>query len=102
MSETFSPGGSGEEIVPDTSSKFLAPFPASQCSSWIVVLIIECLAVVVLKINFITIIAFVKQRQLQRRGLYLIIYLEMYLLVGAVSGPLQIERIGGDFCELSK
>ena len=79
-----------------TGDEFL---PASQCIPWIVVLIIECLAIVVL--NIITIIVFVKQRQLQRRGLYLITHLAIVdLLVGAVSGPLQIERMGGDFCGL--
>ena len=38
--------------------------PASQCIPWLVVFIAECLAIVIL--NIITIIVFVKQRQLQR------------------------------------
>ena len=66
-------------------------YSASQCIPWLVVLIIECLAIVIL--NIITIAVFVKKkRQLQRRSTYLIIHLAIVdLLVGAVSGPLQIE-----------
>ena len=64
---------------------------ASQCIPWLVVLIIECLAIVIL--NIITIVVFVKKkRQLQRRSTYLIIHLAIVdLLVGVVSGPLQIK-----------
>ena len=67
-------------------------YSASQCIPWLVVLIIECLAIVIL--NIITIVVFVKKkRQLQRRSTYLIIHLAIVdLLVGAVSGPLQIEN----------
>ena len=56
------------------------------------VLIIECLAIVIL--NIITIVIFVKKKQqLQRRSTYLIIHLAIVdLLVGVVSGPLQIEN----------
>ena len=66
-------------------------YSASQCIPWLVVLIIECLAIVIL--NIITIVVFVKKkRQLQRRSTYLIIHLAIVdLLVGAVSGPLQIK-----------
>ena len=65
--------------------------PNSDCIPWLAVLILECLAIVIF--NIITIIVFVKQRQLQRRSTYLIIHLTIVdLLVGAVSGPLQIER----------
>ena len=70
----------------------MEPFSsASQCIPWLVVLIIECLAIVIL--NIITIVVFVKKkRQLQRRSTYLIIHLAIVdLLVGAVSGPLQIK-----------
>ena len=71
----------------------MEPFSsASQCIPWLVVLIIECLAIVIL--NIITIVVFVKKkRQLQRRSTYLIIHLAIVdLLVGVVSGPLQIEN----------
>ena len=73
---------------------------ASQCIPWLVVLIIECLAIVIL--NIITIVVFVKKkRQLQRRSTYLIIHLAIVdLLVGVVSGPLQIEHIMGWSCPL--
>ena len=70
----------------------MEPFSsASECIPWLVVLIIECLAIVIL--NIITITVFVKKkRQLQRRSTYLIIHLAIVdVLVGAVSGPLQIE-----------
>jgi len=63
--------------------------PASECIPWLVVLIPECLATAIL--NIITIIVFVKQRQLQRRSTYLIIHLTIVdLLVGTVSEPLNI------------
>ena len=62
---------------------------ASECIPWLFVLIIECLAIVIL--NIITIIVFLKQRQLQRRSTYLIIHLAIVdLLVGGVSGPVYI------------
>ena len=79
----------------------MQPFPsASECIPWLVVLIIECLAIVIL--NIITIAVFVKKkRQLQRRSTYLIIHLAIVdLLVGAVSGPLQIEIGMSQFCPL--
>ena len=77
-------------------------YSASQCIPWLVVLIIECLVIVIL--NIITIVVFVKKkRQLQRRSTYLIIHLAMVdLLVGVVSGPLQIERKMAWYCPLWK
>jgi len=52
-------------------------------------------------LNIITIIVFVKQPQLQRRSTYLIIHLAIVdLLVGAVSGPLQIDRHLVFYCDL--
>ena len=73
---------------------------ASQCIPWLAVLIIECLAIVIL--NIITIVVFVKKkRQLQRGSTYLIIHLAMVdLLVGAVSGPLQIKIRMSRLCPL--
>ena len=65
--------------------------PDSDCIPWLAVLILECLAIVIL--NIITIIVFVKQRRLQRQSTYLIIHLTIVdLLVGAISGPLQIDK----------
>ena len=64
----------------------------SQCIPWLVVAIL----------NIITIVVFVeKKRQLQRRSTYLIIHLAIVdLLVGVVSGPLQIEIGMSQFCPL--
>ena len=74
-------------------------YSASECIPWLVILITECLAIVIL--NLITIVVFVKKRQLQRRSTYLIINLAIVdLLVGAVSGPLQIEDVMVTFCNL--
>ena len=75
-------------------------YSASECIPWLVVLIIECLAIVIL--NTITVVVFVKKkRQLQRRSTYLIIHLAIVdLLVGAVSGTLQIEIGISQFCPL--
>ena len=73
----------------------------SQCIAWFVVLITECLATVIL--NIITIIVFVKQRQLQRRSTYLIIHLAFVdFLVGAISGPLTLAGRMATFCHLWK
>ena len=59
--------------------------PNSDCIPWLAVLVLECLAIVIL--NIITIIVFVKHRQLRRRSAFLIIHLTIVdLLVGAVSG----------------
>ena len=75
------------------------PLPSSDCIPWLVVGIAECLAIVIL--NIITIIVFVKQRQLQRRSTYLIIHLAIVdLLVGVVSGPVIIETELGKNCDL--
>ena len=79
----------------------MQPFsPTLQCIPWLVVLIIECLAIVIL--NIITILVFVKKkRQLQRQSTYLIIHLTIVdLLVGAVCGPLQIEIKMEWYCSL--
>ena len=81
----------------------MQPFgSASECIPWLVVLIIECLAIVIL--NIITIVAFVKMKcRLQRQSTYLIIHLAIVdLLVGAVSGPLNIEERIAWFCPLWK
>ena len=70
----------------------MQPFSSTlQCIPWLVVLIIECMAIVIF--NIITIVVFVKKkRQLQRRSTYLIIHMTIVdLLVGGVCGPLQIE-----------
>ena len=73
--------------------------PVSHCVSWFAVFGTVCLAVVIL--NIITIIIFVKQRQLQRKSTYLIIHLAIVdLLVGAVTGPLWIEFFMSWYCDL--
>ena len=83
----------------NTSHEDWMPLPASQCIPWFVMLSTECLAIVIL--NIITIIVFVKQRQLQRRSTYLIIHLAIVdLLTGAVSGPMQIDLNMGGICDL--
>ena len=77
----------------EQSSEKMQPFAsASECISWLVVLIIECLAIVIL--NILTIVVFMKKkRQLQRRSTYLIIHLAIVdLLTGVVSGLLVIEN----------
>ena len=75
-------------------------YSASQCIPWLVFLIIECLAIVIL--NLIAVVVFVKKkRQLQRQSTYLIIHLAIVdLLVGLVSGPLQIGRMMRWLCPL--
>ena len=73
-----------------TSPKHQRSLPTSSCIPWCAVLSIECLAIVILNITTITV--FVKQRQLQRKSTYLIIHLTIAdLLVGAISGPMQVH-----------
>ena len=73
--------------------------PVSHCVSRFAVFGTVCLAVVIL--NIITIIIFVKQRQLQRKSTYLIIHLAIVdLLVGAVTGPLWIDFFMRQYCDL--
>ena len=75
-----------------TSLKHQRSLSTSSCIPWFTVLSIECLAIIIL--NITTIIVFVKQRQLQRKSTYLIIHLAIAdLLVGAISGPMQVYAI---------
>ena len=75
-----------------TSLKLQRSLSTSSCIPWFAVLSIECLAIIIL--NITTIIVFVKQRQLQRKSTYLIIHLAIAdLLVGAISGPMQVYAI---------
>ena len=75
-----------------TNLKYQRSFPTSSCIPWCAVLSIECLAIVILNITTITV--FVKQRQLQRKSTYLIIHLAIAdLLVGAISGPMQVHAV---------
>ena len=75
-----------------TSLKHQRSPPTSSCIPWFAVLSVERLAIVIL--NITTIIVFVKQRQLQRKSTYLIIHLAIAdLLVGAISGPMQVYAI---------
>ena len=85
-----------------TQEKVTTPrLGGSLCISWLVMLITECLATAIL--NIITIIVFMKQRQLQRRSTYLIIHLAFVdFLVGAVSGPLTLAERMASFCNLWK
>ena len=72
---------------------------SSDCIPWLVASITECLAIVIL--NLLTIIVFVRQRQLQRQSTYLIIHLATVdLLAGAVSGPVIINHLLGHYCDL--
>ena len=74
--------------------------PKSQCIPWIIVLIMESLSVVIL--NLLMVIVFAKHRQLQRRGTYLLIrnLAIVDLLAGGISGPLQVERINWEDCNI--
>ncbi|XP_022809622.1 melanocortin receptor 5-like [Stylophora pistillata] len=84
----------------DTNVETRLPLPESNCIPWVVVFSTESLAIVIL--NIVTIIIFLKKRQLQRRSAILIIHLAIVdLLVGAVSGPLDNYWIGS-VCKLWK
>lgn len=68
--------------------------PISECLPWIVLLITETLVIVVL--NAITMTVFMTQRQMKRRGTYILVrnLTICDFLVGAISGALQVDRIG--------
>lgn len=73
----------------------------SDCIAWVVVDTIKLLAITVL--NIITVIVFVKQRQLQRKSTYLVIHLAIIdLLVGTVSGPVLTSHLFEHYCGLWK
>lgn len=86
--------------ITSNSNRESSLLPASQCIPWILLLITESLAIVIL--NIITIIVFATLRQPQRRGTYLLIrnLAIVDLLVGLISGPLEIEGNVGRFCNL--
>ena len=67
---------------------------------WIVLLASESLLIVI--VNLLTAIVFATQRQRHRRSAYLLIrnLAIIDLLVGGISGPLQIEWNVGDSCDL--
>ena len=77
-----------------------APLSAPVCIPWVVLMTTESLIIVIF--NFLTIIVFAMQRQLHRRRAYLLIrnLAIIDLLVGGISGPLQIEWNVGDSCDL--
>ena len=73
-------------VYNDTIQKHWNPLSPSQCVPWFAVFSTECLTVVIL--NLLTIIVFMKQRQLQRQSKFLIIHQAIVdLLVGLVYGP---------------
>ena len=85
-------------MAPNTTNIARYP-PAYHCIPWLAVFGTVCLAIVIL--NIITIIIFMKRRQLQRKSTYLIIHLAIVdLLVGAVTGPLWIEFFMRQYCDL--
>ena len=81
------------------NTTYVYPSYSPDCIPWLVASITECLAIVIL--NLLTIIVFVKQRQLQRQSTYLIIHLATVdLLAGAVSGPVIVHHLLGHYCDL--
>ena len=77
-----------------------APLSAQTCIPWVVLMTTESLFIVIF--NLLTIIVFSRHRQLHRRRAYLLIrnLAIIDLLVGGISGPLQIEWNVGDSCDL--
>ena len=85
-------------MAPNTTNIARYP-PAYHCIPWLAVFGTVCLAIVIL--NIITIIIFVKRRQLQRKSTCLIIHLAIVdLLVGPVTGPLFIDFCMSKYCDL--
>ena len=87
----------GDNIESTPTSALLS---APACIPWFVLMTTESLIIVIL--NLLTIIVFAKQRQFHRRRAYLLIrnLAIIDLLVGGISGPLQIEWNVGDSCNL--
>ena len=77
----------------NTSDEKWMSYLPSECIPWLVLLITECLAIVIL--NTVSTAVLLKKHHLQRRGTCLIIHLAIVdLLVGAVVGPTFIQRVG--------
>ena len=58
-------------------------FSSTECISWLSVVVTECVAVLV--INLVTIVVFIKNRNLRRRSLYLALNLAVADMVGGLS-----------------
>lgn len=87
--------GLSNRTLDNTSQNAPSPLlPISECLPWIVLLITESLVIVVL--NAITMTVFMTQRQMKRRGTYILVrnLTISDFLVGAISGALQVDRIG--------
>jgi len=72
-------------------------FSSTECISWLSVGVTECVAVLV--INLVTIVVFIKNRNLRRRNLYLVLNLAVAdMLVGGLS-TIHLFAILSFFCK---
>ena len=77
----------------------MSSFP--ECVTWLAVVATECVAIVTL--NIITIIVFIKNRNLRKRSTYLVINLAVSdMLVGGVATPDLFYSVGAVFCNIWK
>ena len=76
-------------------------FSLSECIPWITVGLAEPVAIVT--INFIAIIVFVRNRNLRKRGAYLIINLAVVDMLAGVSAWINLFYFAGNYyCNLWK
>lgn len=76
-------------------------FSLSECIPWITVGLAEPVAIVT--INFIAIIVFVRNRNLRKRGAYLIINLAVVDMLAGVSAGINLFYFAGNYyCNLWK
>ena len=74
---------------------------SDDCIAWLTVLMAESAAIVTL--NVVTVIVFVKNPRLRRRGMYLVINLAVAdALVGGFSGVMHFVQTGAFYCNLWK
>ena len=70
-----------------------SPFSSAECVTWTALLIIECVAIVTL--NFLTIVVFIRNRNLRKPSTYLLINLAVAdMLMGAVTGANDVYELG--------
>ena len=76
-------------------------FSSSECIAWLTVYVTESVAIVTL--NFVSIIVFIRNRNLRKLSMYLVINLAVAdMLVGGFTGVMKLVDIGAWMCSVSR
>ena len=76
------------------TTPFFRWFSASECIAWLTVIVME--AIVIVTLNALTIIVYLKERSLQKRSMYLVINLAVADLFVAGSAIIEFWFLGRD------